>query len=159
MQPSEQAQFGWYPALTSAKFNIFPQRNSVEVMGTIHETKPKGYGDVQINVIWAVSQQLNPGEVIEVQVMVGAHESGQTPATFWKLARTIQPGATPMVFSPMPFWFPGFDKTQEQLMTIMTIRKCQPIYGVDSAAELWVQRTSVRFPNSGFIPTTRGMGF
>lgn len=153
-QNTSQTQSGWVaphsPGFTS-RTNIYPHNTDLNIVGTIVRTKPIGCRNVQIRLWVAISDPPSLiNETIALQVMVGAHVSGNTPSSFVTLACKLPVHEmTPYVYCPVDFFFPGFDPTEDETITILTVRLAVPQDGEDnSAAELMINKTEIYFPES-----------
>lgn len=146
--PSMQVQAGFAPPRSpgfTMRGNIFPQLDGVNPVASMVATKAATYRNVILQIVLAFSDDLVPGELIELNVVLGAHEGGAGPSTFYRQCLVFN-GDDGYVSDPTEyvarFYFDGFDPS-EQIFTVLIERRNDTEKGVNSSAELCTIRTSL----------------
>jgi hypothetical protein len=147
-QPSRQAQHGFAPPRSpgyAIRGNILPNHDGANPVGSFVATKANRYRNVIVQLVCAFSDDLPAGEVVELNVIVGAHAGKQGPSTFYRQAFVFDGDngweADPKEYS-LKFSFNGF-APDEQIFTVLIERRNDTTKGTNSDVELCIIRSSL----------------
>jgi hypothetical protein len=146
--PSKQVQHGFAPPRSpgySMRGNILPKIVGANPVGSWIGTKAADYRNVIVELIVAFSDDLLPNQVIELNVIVGAHAGKAGPSTFYRRAFVFN-GNNGWVADPREYKirlpFTGFT-LPEQMFTILVERRNDTDKGTNSNAELCILRSTL----------------
>lgn len=148
-QPSMQVQAGWAPPRSpgySMRGNIYPSDFGADwnPVGSVIATKAGRYPNLTVQLVCAIANTINTGEVIELNVIVGQHVDAG-PTAFYRQAfvfRASKGYAIDPEEYEVRFYFAGFDQ-RESMFTILIERRNDTTHGTNSNAELAVLRTTI----------------
>lgn len=149
-QPSMQTQAGWAPPRSpgySMRGNILPSDFNAgwNPVGSVMATKAARYPGVTVQLLVALAQEMEPGDVIEINVILGQHASREGPSAFYRQAFVFRAedgwDIDPREYE-IRFYFAGF-APEESLFTVLTERRNDTTHGTNSDAELSIMRTSI----------------
>jgi len=124
--------------------NLYYYDATLNTIGTLIKTKPKGYRNTLIRVSCLPMEVIAPNEIIELDVVMGGNSLGGSPTkNFYRQARKLIPGDGPERFYVFNYKFTGWSTDEMVMLIYLERRSDTSVNGTPSQVDLFVDRVSM----------------